>query len=433
MTHIIDRRLNPKDKTVKNRKRFIDLHKKQLRDQVKKILDSGDVDISGSTKRVKINPTTEPTFHNNRKTGTKEYVLPGNKKYNTGDTIPRPDEEGGGGGGPGEASDSGEGEDAFEFLLTDEEFRDFVFDELELPDFVKKQMKNVTQHEVINAGFKSEGNPNQLHIVRSMRNSIARKIGLKRPKEEDIEGLEAKIAKENRPVIRKKLEADLVEMKRRRKAIPWIDPFDIRYKNQIKFPKPHTQAVMFCVMDVSYSMTEEEKDIAKRFFMLLNLFLKRKYNNVDIVFIAHHSTARECTEEEFFRSKETGGTVVSTATELVENIIKERYKPDDWNIYVAQASDGDNVGSDTEKTKSSVLRILKDCQYYAYIEVMNASRKHYSYLNQETILWKTLKDVAMMGYKKLALQQVTDKKNVWKVFSNLFARTKADNKHIYGE
>lgn len=428
-THIVDRRLNNKDKTIKNRKRFIDLHKKQLGEQVKKILDQGDVDISGSKRRVKVNPITEPTFRNSRGTGDKEYVLPGNKKYITGDKIDKP--PGGQGGGGSEGSPDGEGNDDFEFDLSDEEFRDLVFDEMELPDFVKKQLKNVVQYETMNAGYKSEGNPSQLDIVRSMKNSIGRRIGLKRPKTEEMLELEAKIASGiGSKEMRAQWMAKLEEMERRRKAIPWIDPFDIRYKNQVQIPKPHTQAVMFCVMDVSASMGQEEKDVAKRFFILLNLFLRRKYKNVEVVFVAHHATARECTEEEFFGSTETGGTVVSTALELTESIIKQRYKPADWNIYVAQASDGDNYTADRDATEAAAARLLNLCQYYAYIEVINSYKNGYSQYVSATELWKTLKN--LIGNEKLAMQQVADKSKVWKVFSNLFHRSKKDDKHIYG-
>ena len=117
----------------------------------------------------------------------------------------------------------------------------------------------------------------------------------------------------------------------------------MRYRRFEPQPKPVAQAVMFCLMDVSGSMTEHMKDLAKRFFALLYLFLKRRYKHVDIVFIRHTHEAREVDEETFFYSPETGGTVVSTALEEMARIVDDRYPPDDWNIYAAQASDGDNT------------------------------------------------------------------------------------------
>src|SRR5690606_20358501 len=124
--------------------------------------------------------------------------------------------------------------------------------------------------------------------------------------------------------------------------IPFIDTFDLRYDNRIDRPKPTTQAVMFCVMDVSGSMGPEEKDMAKRFFMLLYLFLTRTYEKIQVVFISHHTEASEVDEETFFYSRETGGTVVSSALNLMSKIIQERFPTSEWNIYAAQASDGDN-------------------------------------------------------------------------------------------
>lgn len=431
MTHIIDRRLNSQDRQLKNRKSFIDQHKKEIKEQVKRIIDSGDVDISTSNKRVRVKPTSEPTFRSDPKSGNKQHVLPGNRKYVTGDKIERP-QQGQGGAGGTEGSPDGEGEVDFEFILSNEEFRDFVFEELELPDFIKKQLKNINQFEVTQAGFRTEGTPSQLDIVRSLKNSMGRRIGLKRPKTEEILQLERMLEQDYlTPSFRKQLEDELEELMKRRKAIPWIDPFDVRYRDSKRFPKPHTQAVMFCVMDVSYSMGEKERDIAKRFFMLLNLFLQRKYNNVHVIFIPHHATAWECDEDNFFRGHDAGGTVVSSATTLVEKIIKERYKPEDWNIYIAQASDGDNFSHDNAEVSNSVARLLKICQYYAYIEVVNSEKYGYSQYMQTTGLWNTFKE--MIAHKNLAMQQVADKKHVWKVFSNLFHRSKKDDKHIYGD
>ena len=115
---------------------------------------------------------------------------------------------------------------------------------------------------------------------------------------------------------------------------------------------------MFCLMDVSGSMTEHMKDLAKRFYVLLYIFLKRRYKNVDVVFIRHTHQASEVDEETFFNSPETGGTVVSTALEEMQRVIEERYSPDNWNIYAAQASDGDNTASDNDKTAALLTKTI---------------------------------------------------------------------------
>ena len=136
-------------------------------------------------------------------------------------------------------------------------------------------------------------------------------------------------------------------LEHRSKIIPYIDPIDVRYNRFDRVPRPNTEAVMFCLMDVSGSMTEAMKDLAQRFFMLLHVFLIRRYRHVDIVFIRHTSTAEEVDEDTFFYSRETGGTVVSTALEKMLEIARARYPTDRWNIYAAQASDGDNYGADS--------------------------------------------------------------------------------------
>src|SRR5665213_2903168 len=117
-------------------------------------------------------------------------------------------------------------------------------------------------------------------------------------------------------------------------------------------------------------MPEHMKDLAKRFYVLLYIFLKRRYKNVEVVFIRHTHLAQEVDEDTFFNSPETGGTVVSTALEEMQRVVAERFSPDNWNIYAAQASDGDNTASDNERTADLLTNaILPACQYYAYLEV----------------------------------------------------------------
>jgi uncharacterized sporulation protein YeaH/YhbH (DUF444 family) len=114
---------------------------------------------------------------------------------------------------------------------------------------------------------------------------------------------------------------------------------------------------MFCLMDVSGSMGEREKDLAKRFFMLLHLFLKRRYERLDIVFIRHTHDAQEVDEHTFFYSRQSGGTIVSTALEEMKKIVHDRYATGEWNIYAAQASDGYTQTGDASRC---VLRLYRD-------------------------------------------------------------------------
>ena len=132
------------------------------------------------------------------------------------------------------------------------------------------------------------------------------------------------------------LEDEARHLRKRVETIPFIDTFDLRYNHRVRQPKPSTQAVMFCLMDVSGSMHQKRKDIAKRFFILLYLFLTRTYERIQLVFIRHHTTAKEVAENDFFYSRETGGTVVSSALQLMNEIVQERYPSNEWNIYAAK-------------------------------------------------------------------------------------------------
>jgi len=264
------------------------------------------------------------------------------------------------------------------------------------------------------------GNPSQLDVVRSLKNSLGRRIGLGRPKDGEIEELEEelKTANEERS---KEILLKIEELKNRMMSVPWLDPFDVRYRNFTPTPQPMTKAVMFCIMDVSASMGQREKDLAKRFFFFLHMFLHRKYEKVDIVFIRHHEVADEVDEEAFFNSKESGGTVVSTALKLTKTIIDARYNVADWNIYVAQASDGDNFGNDRASAEEAILSILPLTQHFAYVEISNS---YHSASYGGTDLWRTYVDIVKQ-FPHLNLKKVREKQDIWNVFKALFTKEAA--------
>lgn len=423
MSTIIDRRLNPRDKTIKNRQRFIQRSKDQIKEVVKKTIDEGNIaDIQNNKIRVRAKGIGEPQFQVDPKTGDKKYVMPGNKEYIEGDTEDKPPK---GGGRRGTKGGVGvDAEDEFEFVLSKDEFMDFIFEDLELPDLVKKQIKDVTKTQLKRAGYTNTGNPSQLDVVRSLKNSMGRRIGLHRPKNEEIEELEKKI---DQAIIDKEVELvqelkiHLDELKRKQVAIPWLDPFDVRYRNFTHVPKPTTKAVMFCLMDVSASMGQREKDLAKRFFFLLHMFLHRKYEKVDIIFIRHHEEADEVDEEEFFYGQVSGGTVVSSALKLTKEIIHKRYPTNDWNIYIAQSSDGDNYSDDSAEATKCVTELMPLTQYFAYIEI---GKVYQLGSEANTDLWDSYSPVAD-EFKHLAMRTVFFTEDIWKVFKSLFARESA--------
>jgi uncharacterized protein len=420
--HIVDRRLNPKAKSLGNRQRFIRRAKAEIKEAVRDSLKKrkiSNVD-SGENIRIRTKSLREPTFGLSRDKGQRDAVLPGNKEYSPGDVIKKPESGGGGRGQKG--SDQGSGEDEFVFSLTREEFLDIFFEDLALPNLVKAKLKSLKSPEPVRAGYMTDGPPAKLNQVRTLRNSLARRIALRRPSMREIEELEAAIAEaEQKPPLD---EVALTEMRNRlhhlrylRKVVGYIDPIDLQYNRTEYRPKPKTQAVMFCLMDVSASMTEDLKDLAKRFYMLLHLFLSRHYSEVDLVFIRHTTEAQEVDEETFFRATETGGTIISSALTEMLRIVKDRYPVDDWNIYAAQASDGHNFDDDMSRCMSMLTNeILPLCQYYAYIEVY--SDEHLSPF--ESVVWSGY-DMLHDRHPNFAMKKVAGPSEIYPVFRELFS------------
>ena len=433
---IIDRRLNPKGKSLGNRQRFIRRTRDQIREAVKKSVSDRNIADQSESQPIRIpaKGIGEPRFRHSNEGGTRERYLPGNKQFSEGDRIPKPPSGGGGGQGK-KATDSGEGEDEFQFALTREEFLDIFFEDLALPDLVKTGLKEVVTYKQERAGLTTHGSAANLNLVRTMRNSYARRIALKRPSDSEVGEIKSRIfaleAKaEPTPEDRETLKElhDLLEQKQRKqKAVGYIDPIDLRYNYNESRPSPNTQAVMFCLMDVSGSMAQYEKDLAKRFFMLLHLFLERRYGRIDIVFIRHTHEAKEVDEETFFYSRETGGTVVSTALIEMRRIIAERYPSEEWNIYAAQASDGDDWSGDAEKCVDILENDLMPlCQYYAYVEILD-QREMEAFGNEENgaELWRSYRSVAE-NFPNFATKRIATPADIFPVFRELFSKDKAD-------
>lgn len=431
---IIDRRKNPKGKSLVNRQRFLRRHSKQIREAIReKVRDSDVKDIASNTpKQVKISTggTEQPVFRHGN-SGVKERVLPGNKEFVKGDKLPR--QNGGKGRGTQGAPD-GDGEDDFVFEVSQEEFLEYFFEGLELPDLVKRVLSGVEEFKTHRAGFTTDGPPNNLDPVRTLRRSQARRLAFRMPKlrrkhelEETLAGLEKQLKEgqsEDDTALRLRIEEvnhKLSTLERQIKAVPFLDEVDIRYRRHERIPVPVSQAVMFCILDVSGSMGQWEKEMAKRFFMLLYLFLTRNYEKVDVVFIRHHHTAKEVEEEEFFTSRESGGTVVSTALNLMKEIIDERYPVSQWNIYGCQASDGDNFLDDCPVVTDLMLNtIMPLTQYYAYVEV--DTRK-------SSELWEVFLQV-IEQHRHCAMTRITDARDIYPVFRGLFEKErKADVHH----
>ncbi len=419
---IVDRRLNPKAKSLGNRQRFLRRAKSEIRDAVRDAIKKRKVaEVQGGENvRIRSKSLREPSFGLGQGTGQRDFVLPGNREYSVGDVIRKP--EGGGGGSGSKGANDGSGEDDFVFSLSRDEFLDIFFEDLKLPNLVKAKLKDLRSPQPVRAGHTTDGPPAKLNRLRTMRNSLARRLALRRPKLSELDTIAAEIARleaetprnEERIANLKARQSRLVYM---RKIVAYIDPLDLQYNRFERRPKPKTQAVMFCLMDVSASMTEPLKDLAKRFFMLLHLFLTRHYAEVDIVFIRHTTEAQEVDEETFFRATETGGTVISTALTEMMKIVAERYSPDDWNIYAAQASDGHNFDDDMQHCLEMLEEaILPISQYFAYIEVSEGDNAH----GVPSVAWAGYEEIAERQ-QSFAMRKVSSPSDIYPVFRELFA------------
>jgi uncharacterized sporulation protein YeaH/YhbH (DUF444 family) len=424
--HIIDRRLAGKNKSIGNRERFLRRHKEQIREAVRRAVDGRGIrDIQqGEDIRIPKRDIAEPVF-GHAQGGVRETVHPGNQEYVRGDRIARP-KGGGGSGGGSQASDSGEGDDDFVFHLTKEEFMQVFFDDLALPNLTRTQLAETPEWKTHRAGFTSDGTPSNLHVVRSMRGAIGRRIAVGSTTRRELRQLEERLATllsraqpgqgdaghEMRLSEIAEIEARIAVLRAKVARIPYLDPIDLRYRSRVRVPIPTSKAVMFCLMDVSGSMDESRKDLAKRFFILLYLFLTRHYEKIDIVFIRHHTQAQEVDEQNFFHATETGGTVVSSALVLMEEIIRARYPGSEWNIYGAQASDGDNWHHDSGRCRELLAQqILPLCRYFAYVQVAE----------EEQNLWDEYAQLASEN-RVFAMRKVVDAANIYPVFRELFKK-----------
>ncbi len=419
MSYIIDRRLNAKNKSAVNRQRFLRRYRQQIQKAVSDAVSERsitDIDKGGKVS-IPARDISEPSIYHGQG-GHNERVLPGNKHFSEGDKIARP-EGGSGQGSGGNASNSGEGMDDFSFTLSQEEFLDFMFDGLELPNLIKRQLSGLEEFKTVRAGIANEGQPGRINIVRSLRSANMRRIALASGKRRQLAELQAELsALAAMPEAKRDKEREqelmhvIAKLEKAIGRIPWLDTFDLKYNLHIKQPIPRSKAVMFCIMDVSGSMDQATKDIAKRFFILLYLFLQRNYEKTEIVFIRHHTSAKEVDEDEFFHSRETGGTVVSSALRLMQEIIQDRYSPEVWNIYGAQASDGDNWGEDSDVCRDILVDdLLPHCQYFSYIEITN---------NEHQALWNTYESIREEYPDHFALQHIREVSDIYPVFRELF-------------
>ena len=418
MLQLIDRRPNSRGKSAVNRERFLRRYKTHIREAVKKMIGERHVaDMErGGEVRVPKKDISEPSFGFGRG-GDREIVLPGNREYAAGDRIPRPD----GVGGPGNATESGEGdsEDALVFSLSREEFMQIFFDDLELPNLARTEVGRAERQKTVRAGYAKTGTPANLAVIRTLSQSLARRIALGGGLTREMQAVEAEFALAvavGQSEHAAKLYGELKRLERRRAGLSFLEEPDLRYRNRVLRPEPIARAAMFCLMDVSASMDEDKKDLAKRFFTLLYLFLTRKYGEVELIFIRHTDNAEEVDENTFFHDSRTGGTVVLSALELADRIRYERYAHG-WNVYAAQASDGDAFGADPARSARFLReRLLPATRYYTYLELSTAPAGEHA-----STLWAEYGRVAEAA-GNFAMRRASQRDQIYPVFRDLFRK-----------
>lgn len=379
---IIDKRKSGKNKSVGNRQKFIKRYKHRIKRSIDNIAsEKGITDVLKDRKIViDEDEIDEPNFNFDMSTGDRDVILPGNKNLKKGDKIHRPpqDEEDGSGGEPDE-----EGLDEFSFILTKDEFLDLYFSDMELPSFIKESLKGTNKYKFKRTGYSKEGIPPRLDLVKTLKQAMARRIatGSKR----------------------------------------YLDDIDLRYKHFTKQPYPVRRAVMILLMDVSDSMGEFEKMIAKKFFLLLYLFLHKVYTSVEVIFVSHNQEAKEVSETEFFYGRETGGTIISSGLKLVNDIIDSRINLETTNVYISQASDGDNWEEDNNLSEELVIQLLQKVQYFAYIQTEHPSsvkiKEKYG-VKDLVFLYKKLEE----QHKNLQARRITAESEVYPVLRELFEK-----------
>ncbi|EKS7794907.1 YeaH/YhbH family protein [Edwardsiella piscicida] len=418
MAYFIDRRLNGKNKSAVNRQRFLRRYKSQIKQSVADAIHRRSVsDVeSGESVTIPRDDISEPLFQQGSG-GERHRVHPGNDHFVPHDHIER-QQGGGASGGSGDAGNGEGGQDDFVFQISKDEYLDLLFEDLALPNLRHSHYQQLTEFKTHRAGYTASGVPANISVVRSLRNSLARRTAMSAAKRRALYQLEQQLdalqhSEPAQPLETLRLRNEIETLRQRIARVPFIDSIDLRYKNYERRPEPSSQAVMFCLMDVSGSMDQATKEMAKRFYLLLYLFLSRNYKNIEVVYIRHHTQAKEVDEQEFFYSQETGGTIVSSALKLMDEIVRARYDPAQWNIYAAQASDGDNWADDSPLCQQLLTtRLLPLVRYYCYIEITR--RAHQT-------LWREYEGLSQRC-DNFAMQHIREPQDIYPVFRELFAR-----------
>jgi uncharacterized sporulation protein YeaH/YhbH (DUF444 family) len=432
----VDRRKTGRGKSIPNRQRLLRRIKDAIQAAKPKDIDSGGVKNMTGGAGQSINPVKvakhslhEPSFHYARNSGKHNIVLIGNDEWERGDDFPLSgEEEGKGGGGPGD-----DGEDDFIVNVSRDEYLKVFFEDCELPDLVDNHQKEIPEYLPKHAGFQKHGNPGQLSVKRSFKNSLGRRLALTKNSRDELEELlaeQAELMAEDYDVSLlgsmdawgtriNEIAARIEELRAKIAGTPYFDDLDLRYTKKEKVIVKSAQAVFAMIMDISGSMDEDKKRMARKFFSLQYAFIVRKYPQTDLIFVAHTETPEEMTEEEFFTTRKSGGTVVSPAYALIHKIIKERYDAHETNIYLSQASDGDNWDHDNGNciTELEEKGLLAKVRHMSYAQVGQSFAGGFG----SSTLWTVLESIANTS-KKVAMVKIDDDSEVFDAFHKIYKK-----------
>jgi len=378
------------DRSATDRRRHKQKIEKAIREGIHDIVASESIIGKDGKKKIRIpvKGIKEYRFIYGQNENNKRAGSAGNKKdiyrgQSLGDKKKKP--------GKGKKAGSEPGVEYYDVEITLEELGRYLFDDLQLPELEKKQIKNLLGEKFKRHGYRNEGIRPRLDKKETLKKKLRRKAISKRLGKYDEE--------EERFTFHKD---------------------DLRYRHIKKDTRQASNAVIFFIMDISGSMTKEKKYLARSFFFLLYHFIRHRYENTELVFIAHEVEAREVSEDQFFHKASVGGTIVSSGLQKALEIISTRYHPNSWNIYAFHCSDGDNWPKDTGKAVELTVELMNKCQLYGYCETVP---------DEEKITWmsddKEEKSELAQVYQHLVCNKfkmvyLTHKDDIWPAFKRFF-------------
>tara|TARA_B100001123_G_scaffold437566_2_gene570084 strand:- start:27146 stop:28321 length:1176 start_codon:yes stop_codon:yes gene_type:complete len=289
---------------------------------------------------------------------------------------------------PGEGKQAGneKGAEYYEVEISLDELAEYLFRDLELPELQRKKIKKITSEKFKRSGYRKKGIRPRLDKKKTAINRLKRRAGAKR------EGM----YDEDRFTFHNN---------------------DLEYRHIKKTHKESSNAVIFFIMDISGSMTKDKKFIARSFYFLIYQFIRHRYENVDIVFISHDTSAYEVNEKQFFTRGSGGGTIVSSALKRALEVVNERYHPESWNVYTFQCSDGDNWPDDTSSCNEAAVALKDVCQLYCYCEI-EPERDRVQWLeDRDSRLSNAFANLVDKNFK---IVKIFSKEDIWPSFRKIF-------------